>query len=100
MTTTITSIEVKCECNIPFHSELTNYLQLLSSDSISNQHDVPHKEAIRDALKNRLLFIKIHLACPIKQIRSKLLAVVKNGLHKELIGTIKEGKNDITLILL
>ena len=100
MTTTITSIEVKCECNIPFHSELTNYLQLLSSDSISNQQEVPHKEAIRNALKNRLLFIKIHLACPMKQIRAKLVAVARNGLNKELVGTIKEGKNEITLILL
>ena len=100
MPTTTTSIEVKCECNIPFHSELTDYLQLLSSDSISNQQEVPHKEAIRDALKNKLLFIKIHLTCPIKKIRSKLIAVARSGLNKELVGTIRVGKNEITLILL
>ncbi|HMJ45721.1 MAG TPA: hypothetical protein VK498_00230 [Ferruginibacter sp.] len=100
MPTTTTSIEVKCECNIPFHSELINYLQLLSSDRISNLQEVPHKDAIRKALKDKLLFIKIHLTCPIKQIRSKLVAVVKTGLDKELVGTIKVGKNEITLILL
>jgi len=97
-----TSIEVKCECKIPFHSELVDYLQDLSinlpTQDLSNE--IQHKEAMRQALSGKLLFVKIHLEKPIKEFRRKLLNAVKRMLNKDIVGTIKEGKDEITLIFL
>lgn len=98
-----TSIEVKCECSIPFHSELESWLYKLLSGSVSDeqlQEEVPHREAIYQALHRRMLFIKIKLVHPVKQWRHKLLIAVRRILGKELVGTIQAGKNAITLIVL
>lgn len=94
------SIEVKCECTIPFQSELVGYLNHLSDTPEDQLEKIPHKDAIRDALKSKMLFVKIRFARPIKQWRPRILKAAKSVLQKDLVGTIKVGKNEITLILL
>lgn len=69
-----TLIEVKCEYAIPFHSELTNYIQKLTDGRISenfNAEQVPHKEAVADAVKSRMLFIRSDFAGSIKKYDPK-----------------------------
>lgn len=95
------SIEVKCECIIPFQSELVGYLNRLSDSAPDDQLEkIPHKDAIREALKSKMLFVRIRFARPVKQWRPRILKAAKSVLHKDLVGTIKVGKNEITLILL
>lgn len=96
------TIEVKCECNIPFHAELVGYLSRISDNTPEEQslEKIPHREAIREALKSKMLFIKIRFARPITQFRPRLIRAVRQALHKDLVGTIRVGKNEITLILL
>lgn len=98
-----TSIEVKCECSIPFHSELESCLYKLLSGTVSESRlpqEVPHRDAMCQALQRRMLFIKIKLGHPVKQWRAKLLQAVKRILGKELVGTIRIGKNAVTLIVI
>jgi hypothetical protein len=100
---TNTSIEVKCDCRIPFHSELVAYLEDLSGQD-SPDHpgptDLPHKEIIRQALISKMLFIKVHFARPMKRWRPKLLKSVQHMLNKDLVGTIRVGADEVTLIML
>lgn len=99
----LTSVEVKCECSIPFHSELTDYIQKLASGTINenyNEEQVPHKEAITHAIRSKMLFVKFGFAVSIKKVQPRLLKAIKKILKKELIGTIRVGKDEITLILL
>ncbi len=97
------TIEVKCECNIPFHAELVGYLNRISDNAPEEEQSldkIPHREAIREALKSKMLFIRICFARPITQFRPRLIKAVRQALHKDLVGTIRVGKNEITLILL
>lgn len=98
-----TLIEVKCECKIPFHTELTNYLQKLLSGTISenyNEEEVPHKDVIAQAIRSKMLFISFGFTNSIKKVRPRMLKAIKKILKKEVVGTIKVGKGEITLILL
>lgn len=98
-----TSIEVKCECSIPFHSELESCLYKLLSGTVSEdqlREEVPHRDAIYQALQRRMLFIKINLGHPVKRWRAKLLLAVRRILGKELVGTIRLAKNAVTLIVI
>lgn len=98
-----TSIEVKCECKIPFHAELVNYIHKLLVGAIDEHFDANkmfHTNAVTQALRNKLVFIKLDFAHTLKRVRPKLLAAFKKTFKKELIGTIKVGKHEITLILL
>lgn len=97
-----TSIEVKCECAIPFQSEIITYIEKVIDGSQEDYDpgDVPHKEVITQAIRSKLVFIKFHFARSIKKIKPKLLQAIKKTFKKELIGTIREGKNEITFILL
>lgn len=96
-------IEVKCECDIPFHNELTNYLQKLAKGTINekyNEEQVPHKEAIVDALRSKMLFVKLDLTQSIRKVRPRMLKAIKEILKKDIVGTIKVGKGEVTFILL
>lgn len=94
-----TSIEVKCECRIPFHDELVSYLQnSIDTHSRAVSPEMPHKDEIRRALVSRMVFIK--MVNPIRRGKKALLAAVKSLLKKDLIGTIKVGKDEITWIIM
>ena len=96
---TPTTVEVKCDCTIPFLSELESRLeQILSNpkEEDANLMDLPHIKKIKTVIQSRIIFVKI--TNPIKT-RSNLLDSVKQLFHKELVGTIKGEKNEITLIL-
>lgn len=97
---TPTTVEVKCDCTIPFLSELESRLeQILSNpkeEEDVNLMDLPHIKNIKTVIQSRIIFVKI--TNPIKT-RSNLLDSVKQLFHKELVGTIKGEKNEITLIL-
>jgi len=98
-----TSIEVKCECKIPFHAELVTYLQKLVTNSVKDQQDpsdVPHRKEICQAIHKKMVFIRIDFARPIKQLRPALLKAFRLILNKDVIGTIRVGKDEITFILL
>lgn len=96
-----TSIEVKCECTIPFHSELVGYLEQelnspLTEDAPVNK--VPHRETIMRALQNRMLFIKV--TQPLKRLRPRLVRKLKKIFEKDFVGSIEVDADEITLILL
>lgn len=97
-----TSIEVKCECKIPFHAELVAYLQKLVTCSVQDQQnpsDVPHRKEICQAIHKKMVFIRINFA-HLKQLRPTLLKAFQLMLNKDVIGTIRVGKEEITFILL
>ena len=96
---TPTTVEVKCDCNIPFLSELESRLeQILSNpkEDAANLMDLPHIKNIKTVIQSRMIFVRI--TNPIKT-RSRLLASVGKLLHKELVGAIRGDANEITLIL-
>ena len=96
-----TTVEVKCECRIPFHSELVGYLeQELASPVTENAPlpDVPHEETIRQAIQNKMLFIKI--IHPLRKLKPKMLERLKKLFKKDFVGTIRVGKDETTLILI
>ncbi|MFT3795544.1 hypothetical protein [Flavobacterium sp.] len=96
-------IELKCECNIPFRTELTTYLQKLASGNINeryNEEEVPHKEAIVHALSSKLLFVTLDLTQSIRKVKPNMLRAIRKILKKEIVGTIMVGKGEVTLILL
>lgn len=98
-----TSIEVKCECAIPFHAELVTCLQKLLSGNLTDDeipNEVPHWQAIRQALHEKMLFIKIGYPRRIKSWRPRLVAAMRRILNKNIVGTIRAGDSAVTLILL
>ncbi len=98
-----TSIEVKCECKIPFHTELVACLHKLLNGSMTEDQfprEVPHRDEISRALHSKMLFIKVELAHPVKRWRYRIVRAVRQILGKDLVATIHAGKSAITLILL
>jgi len=95
-----TSIEVKCECTIPFHQELVGFLLSLvdKSDEAPLPKDVPHREAICQAIQQKMLFIKIIRGRPAGKWRRRITAKLQDILNKKLVGTIKVD-DAITLVL-
>jgi len=96
-----TLIEVKCECKIPFHAELVGHLTKLVRNANKKESSEPqpqHSDAIRQAINSKILFIK--MMYPAKRGRSQLLKNVEKLFMKNLVGTIKVGKDEITFILL
>jgi len=97
---TPTTVEVKCDCTIPFLSELESRLeQILSNpkeEEDANLMDLPHIKNIKTVIQSRMIFVRI--TNPIKT-RSRLLASVGQLFHKELVGAIRGDANEITLIL-
>lgn len=94
-----TIVEVKCDCTIPFRSELESRLEeILSSptEGHSSLQDLPHIRNIKTVIQSKIIFVKI--TNPVKT-RSRLLDHVRQLFHKQLVGTIKGEKNEITLIL-
>jgi len=96
-----TTVEVKCDCKIPFHLELVAYLEQLftNPNSETNMQQALKINQLGMALQRRMVFIKI--TNPIKgiRIRPKLLKNVKLLFNKDVVGTIKGARNEITLIL-
>ncbi|GEP52262.1 hypothetical protein FNO01nite_29340 [Flavobacterium noncentrifugens] len=94
------TVEVKCDCKIPFQSELEHHLEQLISrpENPSNFQTAANLKSLAAVLHHRLIFIKV--THPIKDMRPRLLKKVKQLLNKDLVGTIKGTKNEITLILL
>jgi len=95
-----TTVKVKCGCDIPFQSELENHLEQLitSPETRPDSLTAAHLKKLATVLQRRLIFIRvIH---PLKDIRPALVKKVKLLLNKDLVGTIKGAKNEITLILL
>ncbi|HLA55422.1 MAG TPA: hypothetical protein VK623_04950 [Flavobacterium sp.] len=98
----ITSIEVKCECNIPFHQELVAFLYKLLKGNMTNAqlpYEIPHREAISEAIQRKMLFVKIIFGHPVGRWRHRLVKAIQHILGKHLVGTIN-GHDGITLILL
>ena len=96
---TTTTVEVKCDCTIPFLTELESRLEQILSNPKEveiNLMDLPHIKNIKTVIQSRIIFVKI--TNPIRT-RSNLLDSVKQLFHKELVGTIKGENNEITLIL-
>jgi len=94
-----TIVEVKCDCTIPFRSELESRLEEILSSPIEGDtslQDLPHIRNIKTIIQSKIIFVKI--TNPVKT-RSRLLDNVKQLFHKEVVGTIKGDKNEITLIL-
>lgn len=97
------SIELRCECQIPFQAELLNFIQRLASGAIDENfdlNDVPHKDIIVQAIRSKIIFIKFRFARSLKKVKPRLLAALRKTFQKELIGTIKQGQDEITFILL
>ncbi len=96
------TIELKCECHIPFQAELLQFIQRLANGAIDEDYDmndVPHKDVIVQAIRSKLIFIKFNFTRSVKKIKPKLLEALRKTFQKELIGTIKQ-KDEITFILL
>jgi len=99
---TTTSIEVKCECIFPFHTELVVYLQNLLSGAVTENEfakEIPHRESICDAVQDKVLFIKISFGRPVGQWRYRLLWVVRRIFGKNVVGTIRNGRQ-LTIVML
>ena len=97
-----TSIEVKCECIIPFHAELVVYLQNLLNGAVTESefaNEIPHRESICRAVQDKVLFIKISFARPVGQWRYRLLWAVRQILGKNVVGTIRNGRQ-LTIVML
>ena len=95
-----TTVKVKCGCDIPFQSELENHLEQLitSPGTRPDFQTAANLKKLAAALQRRLIFIRV--THPLKDIRPMLVKTVKRLLNKDLVGTIKGAKNEITLILL
>ncbi|SCY37871.1 hypothetical protein [Flavobacterium caeni] len=96
-------IELKCEFEIPFHDELNHFMQRLANSDTeyhSAAFHLPHKEAITQAMRNKLVYVKLNVEKPTQTIRPRLLAAIRKSFNKELVGTIRQGDDDITFILL
>ena len=95
-----TTIEVKCDCKIPFHLELESHLEklLISPEADLQFQTTANLRRMNTILQSKLVFIKV--TNPIKNIRPRILKKVKHLLNKDLVGIIKGSKNEITLILL
>lgn len=97
-----TTIEIKCDCHVPFYRELVAYIRniLESSDkSVIRSEEIPHRDEIRMALERELLFVKIQLAKPVGRWRYTLRRKLAKVLDKSVVGTIDTGRDSMTLIL-
>jgi|GEM_PF-1789638 len=98
-----TSIEVKCDCKIPFHSELVAYLKkmFVKQGRKSDMSDfIPNQEEIANALKSKTVFIRVAFPAPVKGISPFVMKAIKNILRKDIVGVIRVGNDEITLVLL
>jgi len=99
MQMTTTTVKVKCDCKIPFQSELEQHLeQLITTETITDIETVADFKTVSAILRSKMIFIKV--TSPIKDIRPRLLKSLKLLLNKDLVGFIKGSKNEITLIML
>jgi len=97
---TTTTVEVKCDCTIPFRSELETHLeQVLRSPEHADTtlKELPHLRSMDVVIHSKIIFVKI--TNPIRKTRSVVLRTLKELFHKEMVGIIKGAKNEITLIL-
>ena len=97
---TTTTVAVTCDCKIPFHDELVNQLEQLFASPDADLPDLMAPSQIKNRnmiLQSKMIFVKI--TNPIKKVRPKLLETLRKLLNKELVGTIKGSKNEVTLIL-
>ena len=98
---TTTKVEVNCDCRIPFQFELVKYLEQLFSTAEPDGSDLKKLKQISSrvsALQTKMVFIKV--TNPTKKHRQKFLTVVKQLFNKDLVGTIRSSKNEVTLILI
>jgi len=95
-----TTVAVKCECEIPFQYELERHLERLIScpGTRPDFQTAADFKKLTAVLHRKLIFIRV--THPIGNIRPMLVKTVKLLLNKDLVGTIKVAKNEITLILL
>lgn len=97
---TTTTVEVKCDCTIPFRSELESHLeQVLGNPDQAKKKlkDLPNLRSMDVLIHSKIIFVKI--TNPIRKSRSLMLDTLKKLFHKEFVGIIKGAKNEITLIL-
>ncbi|MBD3581261.1 hypothetical protein [Flavobacterium selenitireducens] len=98
-----TSIEVKCDCKIPFHSELVAHLKRMfvkQGRKTESDNLILNQEEIADALKSKTVFIRVAFPEPVKKISPFVMKSIKNMLRKDIVGVIRVGNDEITLVLL
>ena len=98
-----TSLELKCECAIPFHADLISYLtKLFSNGSSMPEPDsgVPHQQEIAEALEGKTIFVSVDFAHPVTTVRPATLKRIKNIFKKDIVGVMKIGAKEITYVLI
>lgn len=98
-----TSIEVKCDCKIPFHAELVAHLKkMFAKRGRRTEMDnlIANQDEIANALKSKTVFIRVEFPTPVKSISPFVMKAIKNVLRKDIVGVIRVGNDEITLVLL
>lgn len=100
----ITSVEVKCECRIPFHDELRSYfthlLETPQEFATASSNGIKHLKEINDALHMKILLVAVDHDTPLLGWRDRTSQAVESTLHKSLLGTISSDARHTTLILI
>ncbi|RZJ73588.1 hypothetical protein [Flavobacterium sp.] len=98
-----TSLELKCECTIPFRSDIIAYLEKLfnigAEDAIPNPA-IPQEDAVAEALRNKALFVTVGFSQPVKKIRPAILKKLKSFFHKDIVAIMKSDNIQITYLLI
>jgi hypothetical protein len=96
------TIEMKCDCPIPFHTELLYLIKDIfvhGKFSLREKTSIlPDGDVVVEALKGRPIFLNIGFKRPVKKIKPFIIKALQSLFKKDVVAIMKIGEDDFTLI--